>query len=108
MSYGMIVSDRTLLARVNEVEGVMYRQSRELGRLNSEVKRYKNENAKLRELACDVSKAAHMLCEAWEGSCDKEADGMSLHAVCPIGDMDELCVFGKLHDRMRELGIEVK
>ena len=66
------------------------------------------ENAKLRELACDVSKAAHMLCEAWEGSCDKEAEGMSLHAVCPIGDIDELCVFGKLHDRMRELGIEVK
>ena len=62
---------------------------------------------KLRELARDVNKAAHMLCEAWEGSCSKEAEGMSLHAVCPISDTSELCVFGKLHDRMRELGVEV-
>jgi chromosome segregation ATPase len=63
------------------------------------------ENAKLRELCEDMNKVAHMLCEAWEGSCSKEAEGMSLHAVCPIGDTSELCVFGKLHDRMRELGI---
>jgi len=66
------------------------------------------ENAKLRELARDVNKAAHMLCEAWEGSCSKEADGMSLYAVCPISDTNELCVFGKLHDRMRELGVVVE
>lgn len=65
------------------------------------------ENAKLRELCADMNKAAHMLCEAWEGSCSKEAEGMSLHAVCPISDTSELCVFGKLYDRMRELGIEV-
>lgn len=65
------------------------------------------ENAKLRELVRDVNKAAHMLCEAWEGSCSKEAEGMSLHAVCPISDTNELCVFGKLYDRMRELGVEV-
>lgn len=65
------------------------------------------ENEKLRELVRDVNKAAHMLCEAWEGSCSKEAEGMSLYAVCPISDTNELCVFGKLHDRMRELGIEV-
>ena len=63
------------------------------------------ENAKLRELVRDMNKAAHMLCEAWEGSCSKEAEGMSLHAVCPIGDTSELCVFGKLYDRMRELGV---
>lgn len=63
------------------------------------------ENAKLRELVRDVNMAAHMLCEAWEGSCSKEADGMSLHAACPIGDTNELCVFGKLYDRMRELGV---
>ena len=65
------------------------------------------ENAKLLELVRDVYKAAHMLCEAWDGSCSKEADGMSLHSVCPIGDTSELCVFGKLEDRMRELGVEV-
>lgn len=66
-----------------------------------------HENAKLRELVRDVYKAAHMLCEAWEGSCNKEADSLSLHAACPIGDIRELCVFGKLDDRVRELGIEV-
>lgn len=65
-----------------------------------------DENAKLRELARDVNKAAHMLCEAWEGSCSKEAEGMSLHAVCPISDTNELCVFGKLYDRVRELGVD--
>lgn len=66
-----------------------------------------DEDAKLRELVWDVYKAAHMLCEAWDGSCSKDADGMSLHSVCPIGDTSELCVFGKLDDRMRELGVEV-
>ena len=66
---------------------------------------YVAENTKLRELCKDMNKVAHMLCEAWEGSCSKEAEVMSLHAVCPIGDTSELCVFGKLHDRMRELGI---
>lgn len=65
------------------------------------------ENKKLWELCEDMNKVAHAFCEAWEGSCSKEADGMSLHAVCPIGDTSELCVFGKLHDRMRELRIEV-
>ncbi len=62
--------------------------------------------ARLEELVLDVNKAAHMLCEAWEGSCSKEAEGMSLHAVCPIGDTNELCVFGQLYNRMRELGLE--
>ncbi len=65
------------------------------------------ENAKLRELVRDIGKAAHMLCQAWEGSCSKEAEGMSIHAVCPISDTSELCVFGKLYDRMAELGTEV-
>lgn len=65
------------------------------------------ENAKLRELVRDMNKAAHMLCEAWEGSCSEEAEGMSLHEVCPIGDTSELCVFGRLDERMQELGIEV-
>ena len=63
------------------------------------------ENDKLRKLVRDVNKAAHMLCEAWEGSCSKEAEGMSSYAVCPISDTNELCVFGKLHNRMRELGV---
>lgn len=74
---------------------------------NGEILRLAAENAKLRELCADMNKAAHMLCEAWEGSCSKEAEGMSLHAVCPISDTNELCVFGKLYDRMRELGVEV-
>jgi len=65
------------------------------------------ENDKLRELVRDMNKAAHMLCEAWEGSCSKEAEGMSLHEVCPIGDTSELCVFGRLDERMHDLGIEV-
>ena len=54
MSHKMIVSDGTLLARVNEVEGAMYRQSKELGRLNSAVKRYKDENATLRKRVADL------------------------------------------------------
>lgn len=80
---------------------------KELRKLDDYVASVEAENAKLRELVQDVNKAAHMLCEAWEGSCSKEAEGMSLHAVCPISDTNELCVFGKLYDRMRELGIEV-
>lgn len=76
--------------------------------LGVKVEKLQAENAKLRELVRDVNKAAHMLCEAWEGSCSKEAEGMSLYAVCPISDTNELCVFGKLHDRMRELGVVVE
>lgn len=76
-----------------------------LKQAEGEVAELESENKKLRELVRDVNMAAHMLCEAWEGSCSKEADGMSLHAACPIGDTNELCVFGKLYDRMRELGV---
>ena len=76
-----------------------------MGRVEERCAKFRDENAKLRELVRDVNKDAHMLCEAWEGSCSKEAEGMSLHAVCPIGDTNELCVFGKLADRMRELGV---
>ena len=79
----------------------------DLSLFSGELVTSKLQNAKLRELVRDVYKAAHMLCEAWDGSCSKEADGMSLHSVCPIGDTSELCVFGKLDDRMRELRVEV-
>ena len=44
-----VIGDASLIARVNEVEGVMHRQSNELGKLNRAVKKYKDENAKLRE-----------------------------------------------------------
>ena len=66
-----------------------------------------DENEELRRLLQDTSKAARMLCQAWEGACSKDAEGMSLHAVCPISDTSELCVFGNLHERMKKLGIEV-
>ena len=51
-----VIGNDSLITRINEVEGVMYRQSNELGRLNRAVKKYKDENAKLRELVqyiCD-------------------------------------------------------
>jgi len=44
------IGNDSLIARINEVEGCMYRQSNELGRLNKAVRRYKSENVKLREL----------------------------------------------------------
>ena len=103
---------RTQLADVTESMGRVEERCAELreqgARLFDKTLELGTENAKLRELARDVNKAAHMLCEAWEGSCSKEADGMSLYAVCPISDTNELCVFGKLHDRMRELGVVVE
>lgn len=71
------------------------------------VMRMQAENAKLRELVRDVYEAAHTLCTAWEGSCSKEFEGMSIHAVCPIGEDSELCVLTQINDRMRELGVEV-
>ena len=67
-----------------------------------------NDAREIEQLVRDMYKAAHMLCEAWEGSCSKEAEGMSLHEVCPIGDTSELCVFGRLDERMHDLGIEVE
>jgi hypothetical protein len=67
-----------------------------------------DENEELRKLVQDTSKAAHMLCQAWEGSCSKDAEGMSLHAVCPIGDTSELCVFGNLYERMKKLRINAE
>ena len=73
--------------------------------LAGENRKLRDENEKLRELCENLNRAAHMLCEAWEGSCSKEAEGMSLHAVCPISDTNELCVFGKLYGQVRELGV---
>lgn len=87
-------------------DGIPYCKSESIDTKNDAADGLKEENSKLRELCEDMNKVARMFCEAWEGSCSKEAEGMSLHAACPIGDTSELCVFGKLHDRMRELGIE--
>jgi len=52
-----VIGNDSLIARVNEVQGCMYRQSNELGRLNKAVRRYKAENAKLRELVADMLNA---------------------------------------------------
>lgn len=73
-----VIGNDSLIARVNEVQGCMYRQSNELGRLNKAVRRYKEENSKLREL----------LRELYEDQCDE-------------------CDRWKYRDSMRELGIEV-
>ena len=90
------IGNDSLIARVNEVEGCMYRQSNELGRLNKAVRRYKADNAKLREL---VRILAH--CASGHG-CD----------ICQInggeGLINILDMCESVHDRMRELGIEDK
>lgn len=98
---GCLMRDRACKA---EAENAKLRQ--QLADVTESMGRVEERCAKLRELVRDVNRAAHMLCEAWEGSCSKEAEGMSLHAVCPISDTNELCVFGKLYERMRELGVE--
>ena len=49
-----VIGNNSLIARINEVEGCIYRQSNELGRLNKAVKKYKDENAKLRKLCEDL------------------------------------------------------
>lgn len=74
--------------------------------INNVAAAHEHETEELRRLLQDTSKAARMLCHAWEGSCSKEAEGMSLHAVCPISDTSELCVCGGLYDRLRDLEIE--
>lgn len=63
------------------------------------------ENTKLRELAEKAWKAAEMLCRAWDGPC--RADGVSIMQPCPMGERDELCVFGLIQRDLRELGVEV-
>lgn len=49
-----VIGNDSLIARVNEVQGCMYRQSNELGRLNKTVRRYKEENAELREIVGEL------------------------------------------------------
>lgn len=76
-----VIGNDSLIARVNEVEGCMHRQSNELGRLNKAVRRYKEENAKLRK----------MVRELWD---------VALHPET-FGDGSYLL------GRIRDLGIEV-
>jgi len=80
-----VIGNDSLIARVNEVQGVMYRQSNELGRLNRAVKKYKDDNVKLRELV-RIMHGELVSCE----------------------DNGYVCGGHKFDDRMRELGIEVK
>ena len=85
------IGNDSLIARVNDVEGRMYRQSNELGRLNKAVRKYKAENAKLRELVQDYDKVLS-----------------SMQALCDC-DFVPLCdgTLLALRSRMYELGIEV-
>ena len=82
-----VIGNNSLIERVNEVEGVMYRQSNELGRLNRAVKKYKDENTKLRELVEDMLDCIRI----------REAFGRP-----PTSEMCE-----EFSQRASELGIEV-
>jgi len=82
-----VIGNNSLIARINEVEGCMYRQSNELGRLNRAVKKYKDENHKLRELVRYMHRCY-----------------ISGHDWGPWGAPEKQHV----EDIMRELGIEVK
>ena len=85
-----VIGNDSLIARVNEVQGCMYRQSNELGRLNKAVRKYKEENAKLRELCAD------MWFWSYEGHIDSESqERQMLHIDAVI-------------QRMRELGVVVE
>ena len=98
------IGNDSLIARINEVEGCMYRQSNELGRLNKAVRMYKAENAKLRELVRD----------AWgNGHPDKSCGDCEIMDECHEHMKNshpfERCLFEiRIEERMRELGIEVK
>lgn len=63
------------------------------------------ENDRLRELAEKAWKAAEMLCQAFEGPC--RDDGTTIYKPCPLGERDELCVYGWIQRDLRELGVEV-
>ena len=89
------IGNDSLIARINEVEGCMYRQSNELGRLNKAVRRYKAENAKLRELCTDI----------WNDALHFEGFWDYVHDDGTIYREDELPHY---QERMRECGIEVK
>lgn len=95
MSCIVTINDDMLLTRVNTVEGARYRQSKELGKLNSTVKRYKDENAKLREL---VQRMRRYMAGAIEHcGYDVQTTGYTM-----LGSRLEEC-----EDAMRELEIEV-
>lgn len=109
MSYGVIVSDGTLLARANEVEGAMYRQSKELGRLNSAVKRYKDENATLREQVTTMYREM-------QGVLDMSTDTVFVDSIGTLRDamdihMQAMAELGMppadYEKRLRELGVDV-
>lgn len=86
------IGDDSLIARVNDVEGRMYRQSNELGKLNRAVRKYKTENAKLRELVQDYDKVL----SSTQALCDCD--------FVPLCDATLLA----LRSRMYDLGIEVE
>lgn len=97
-----VIGNDSLIARVNEVEGCMYRQSNELGRLNKAVKKYKDENAKLRELA----NAVKGFCE------DFTCDDCAMRRDCADNgrlfcDTPNFHALDAMRKALRELGIEV-
>ena len=95
------IGNDSLIARINEVEGCIYRQSNELGRLNKAVRRYKAENAKLRDLVYSILKCAGEIDR--DRGCD----------VCPMntdGDLESYLdgTWCKLRPTLREVGFEVE
>ena len=81
-----VIGNDSLIARVNEVQGRMYRQSNELERLNKAVRRYKEENAKLRESLEDQEGYDQMLRDRLRQQtelCVKtETENAKLRALC--------------------------
>ena len=93
-----VIGNDSLIARVNEVQGCMYRQSNELRKLNKAVRRYKEENAKLRALLMMAYKAAT------EPDCDECCNEHS----CRNNELSYCVMWVELEQKMRgELGIDV-
>ena len=101
-----VIGNDSLIKRVNEVQGVMYRQSNELGRLNKAVKKYKDESAKLRELLRNA--LTYIECEGCGVECPETGHGATL-TPCDICNRyeTESCAY-EIAQSARELGIEVK
>ena len=94
-----VIGNDSLIARVNEVQGCMYRQSNELGRLNRAVKKYKDENAKLRELVRDMFE------EIEAGGFDPMVER---HGKSTVYYEEDPSWRVEIRARVRELGVEVE
>jgi hypothetical protein len=100
------IGNDSLVARVNEVQGVMYRQSNELGRLNRAVKKYKDENAKLRK-QIDDAHISRLLTENENESLRKLIADVHEALRADKAGMFHKLTLASMEDDMRELGVEV-